>query len=124
MDRGWRTAMGFALVFAVVGVIVYLGIAGRTGWWPQTADCAVIDSRVVSYVTGSSRHPLILWRGEYRIQYAVNGRQYFTWADAGWTDSDKNFVAGKVNDLTIDCPVRLQYNPENPGESVTHLKRR
>ena len=117
------TSLGMVIVLGMIGIFVYLGVAGRTGRWPEAQECTVIGSRVVRDVI-DGRRPLILWHGEYRVQYEVNGKRYSTWANAGWTDADRSFVQNKVDDLKIDCPVRVQYNPKNPAESVTHPMRR
>ena len=120
----WHTLFGFAAVFAVIAVLVYLAIAGRTDAWPES-DCTVVGSRVVvaDVERGTMRDPTVVYRGEYRIQYAVNGKQYFTWADAGWANTDRNTVKRNVENVTVNCPVRVRYNPKNPAENVTHALR-
>jgi hypothetical protein len=109
---------------AIIGLLIYLAIAGKTDSWPAVATCTVEGSRVVRDVVGSNRRPLILYHGEYHIGYKVNGQQYYTWATAGWMDSEEAYVMDKVRDLDIPCPVRVQYNPRNPAECITHLLRK
>ncbi len=118
-----RIVLGCSAV-AIIGLLAYLAVAGKTDGWPEAATCTVEGSRVVRQVVGSNRRPLIVFQGEYHIGYKVNGQQYYTWAPARWMDSEEAYVMEKVRDLDIPCPVRVQYNPRNPAESITHLLRK
>ena len=123
--RVLQKVVGLAAVLGGIGGLVYLSIAGRTGRWPEARDCTVVGSRVVQDVIGTGGpHAFVVWWGEYRVQYEVNGKQYFTWASAGLLDSDRNWVESRIDDYRIDCPVRVQYNPKDPAQSVTHPVRR
>ncbi len=68
------------------------------------------------------RQPVILYRGEYRLRYTVNGQQYFTWADAGWINESKELAEEKIMALPPSCMFRVQYNPRHPAEAVARLR--
>ena len=118
-----RTAAGFVCLGVVISALIYAGNAGSTEWWPEARSCSVVGSRVVvAGVTGDSvKDPVVIYRGEYHIRYVAKGKAYFLWAESEFIDSDKMYVEERLKDLSIDCPVRVQYNPHNPAESVTHL---
>jgi hypothetical protein len=121
-----RTIAGLASVVAVVAGLIYLGYAGRTDRWPEAQQCTIVAKRTVHTIIGDSanfRHPIVAWQGEYRIDYVVNGKDYFAWASAGLLDPDRSFVENKMADLETECPLSVQYNPANPAQSVTHLRR-
>jgi hypothetical protein len=68
------------------------------------------------------KQPVILYRGEYRLRYIVNGQEYFTWAEARWLVESKELAAEKVGELPPSGMFRLQYNPRNPAEAVASLR--
>jgi hypothetical protein len=68
------------------------------------------------------RQPVILYRGEYRLRYIVNGQQYFTRADAGWINGSKELAAEEIGEPPSVCMFRVQYNPRNPAEAVARLR--
>jgi|SRR5581483_4581892 len=116
-----RTFIIASLVAVIVG-LVYLGIAGKTDSWPK-AQCRVVSSRVVREAAQrpSGRSPLVLlYTGQFELQYIVGGRSYYVWANAGWSDKDERFVQKKIEDLPEQCPYYVQYNPRNPVESFVH----
>jgi hypothetical protein len=107
----------------VISALVYAGHAGSTDRWPEARSCTVVGSRVVvAGVAGDSvKDPVVIYRGEYHIRYLAKGKAYFVWAESEFIDSDKTYVAGRLNDLPTNCPVRVQYNPLHPAEAVTHV---
>jgi hypothetical protein len=114
------------LAAAIAATCIYMAYrvyASRTNSWPETRECTVIGSRVVNSVLDFPRRPLVLWHGEYHVQYSVNRKEYFLWATAGVMDSEKTFVKEKISDLPADCPYRVQYNPRDPAESVAYRER-
>lgn len=104
--------LGLLFVLALV-CVAYLVYAGRAGSWWVASQCKVVESRVVP-AAGNS------YRGEYRVEFTVNGKAYSTWADSGVTGRDKSAVEAKVSNLNIACPVRIRYNPNKPEENVTY----
>ena len=108
-----------AVVFAVF-YLTYLGLAGRSSTWQHTA-CTVVGSRIVRNDARLQYNtPVIMYKGEYQLRYMVNGQQYFTWANAGWSDKDRQFIEGKMLALPQQCPYDVQFNPHNPAEAVAH----
>lgn len=59
-----------------------------------------------------------MYRGQFELRYTVNERDYFIWADAGWLDTDKQFVRQKLDPLPKSCDFVVRYNPRSPEESV------
>jgi len=59
-----------------------------------------------------------MYRGEYELRYTVNGREYYVWANSGWSDVDKQFVQAKVDYLPQQCDFRVRYNPLRPAEAI------
>lgn len=108
-----------ALTFAAASVVLvsYLVYSGRADSWPR-ADCTVIGSRVIRYDAADSWRDIAMYRGQFKIRYEVDGREYYTWADAGWLDKDKDFVEQRVAALPKHCDFTVRYDPKNPRESV------
>jgi hypothetical protein len=105
-----------SLLFALAVVsFAYLVYAGRAGSWWIAPQCKVVESRVIPSQSNSA-----IYRGEYRVEFEVNGKTYSTWADSGVTGRDKSAVEAKVSNLNIACPVRVRYNPNKPEENVTY----
>jgi hypothetical protein len=64
---------------------------------------------------------VVLYRGEYRIQYTVRGERYLVWTDSGLTSPDKHSVEEQIKKLPVDCPVRVKYNRLNPAQNVSYV---
>lgn len=119
-----RTIAGWTCTIGIVAGLVYLSYSTRTGSWPEARQCTIVAKRTVHTIIGdsaNSRHPIVAWQGEYRIDYVVNGKNYFAWVSAGLMDPERNFVEDKMADLDTECPLTVHYNPANPAQSVTHL---
>jgi hypothetical protein len=112
--------MAGVLAFAL---LVYWGFSARAGWW-RDVPYTVVGSRVAPdrVVRGTMKQPVILYRGEYRLRYIVNGQEYFTWADAGWINESKELALEKVEEVPPSGMFRVQYNPRNPTEAVARLR--
>src|SRR5579862_697308 len=85
--------LSLLFVLAVIS-FAYLVYAGRAGSWWIAPQCKVVESRVVPTSGNSS-----VYRGEYRVEFEVNGKTYSTWADSGVSGRDKSAVEAKVNNL-------------------------
>jgi len=109
--------VGLTFAAAILGLVSYLVYAGRTDSWPK-AGCTISGSRVIRYDASDSWRDIIMYRGQFQLQYEVDGRNYYTWADAGWLDKDKDFVQQKVASLPERCDFSVRYNPKNPSEAV------
>jgi hypothetical protein len=59
-----------------------------------------------------------MYRGEYELEYTVDGKNYFIWTDAGWLDQNKEFVQEKVEVLPKRCEFAVRYNPIAPSEAT------
>lgn len=107
-------------IVIVTGGLIYLVIAGNTHSWPK-AQCKVVGSRVVrSDFVRLSRSAVISYRGQFHLQYVVGGRDYYVWADSGWSGKDKKFVEDMIGNLPEQCLYYVQYNPHNPAKSFAH----
>lgn len=105
-----------------MALLVYLGVSGRTGSWPETA-CTISDSRVVrvEMPTRLYLQPILAYEGEYQLRYRVAGRDYFMRVKSGWIDANRDFVESKVSSYDPNdpsqCIYRVHYNPANPKEA-------
>jgi hypothetical protein len=79
-------------------------------------------SRVVRADVADSFRAIVMYRGEYQLRYVVGGREYYVWANSGWSDVDKQFVEAKVNSLAGSCDFRVRYNPSRPSEAIASRK--
>ncbi len=64
-----------------------------------------------------------MYRGQYQLEYEVNGNYFYVWGDANVMDTEKNFVERKIQNLPEDCNFKVQYNPRNPKEALATLLR-
>jgi hypothetical protein len=121
-SNGFRlaVAVAVALVLAAVGG-AYLIHVGDTDSWPQT-DCTVAGTRVVRSDVADSFRAIVMYRGEYRLRYVVEGQDYYVWANAGWSDPDRQFVQDKVDARTDRCDFRVRYNPTHPADAIAVQK--
>jgi hypothetical protein len=111
------------VVIGLFGVAIYLVHHGNIDSW-QEADCAVIGNRVIrDYVGAAHASVLVLYKAQYQLRYTVGGRDFYIWADAGVSDTDKRFVEGKVDYLPEHCNYRVRYNPIHPDEAIAIWKR-
>jgi len=118
----WKT--NFALSLVLAGTIL-LVVAGAWKWmnrqpkyysgWPKTHKCSIIGARAVRE-TVSPRGPYI-YRGEYRLEYVVNGRRYSVYASSPYLDEEEAFVLQKLKDLPTACEYSIYYNPSDPTQA-------
>ena len=120
-SKYFKGATATVLVSAVVGLAAYLIHSGNTDSWPET-DCAVAGTRVVRSDVADSSRVIVMYQGEYQLRYVVKGRDYYLWANSGWSDVDKQFVLDKVDARTDRCDFSVRYNPEHPSEAVAVRK--
>src|SRR4051812_403635 len=97
-DRRLKWGIVILLVSTAIGSTVYLIHAGNTDSWPETS-CTVAGDRVVRENVADSFRAIVMYRGEYRLRYVVGEREYFLWANSGWSDVDRQFVQDKVDSL-------------------------
>ena len=119
--RSFTWATTVVLVLAGVGVGAYLIHIGNTDSWPET-DCTVAGARVVRSDVADSARAIVMYRGEYRLHYVVGGRDYYIWANSGWSDVDRQFVQDKVDPRTDRCDFRVRYNPTRPSDAIAVKK--
>jgi hypothetical protein len=50
-----------------------------------------------------------MYMGEYQLRYVVGGREYYVWANFGWSDVDKQFVEAKVESMTGSYDFRVRF---------------
>jgi len=120
-SKHFRLAVAVVLVLTAVGLGAYLIHVGDTDSWPQT-DCTVAGTRVVRSDVADSGRAIVMYRGEYRLRYVVEGQDYYVWANAGWSDPDKQFVQDKVDARTDRCDFRVRYNPTHPADAIAVQK--
>lgn len=110
--------IALVIMICAFGTLAYFVHLGNSDSWPET-DCAVVGNRVVRddvrYANGSG---FVMYKGQYQLRYSVSGRDYFVWANAGWSDPEKQFVQNKVDYLPEHCDFRVRYNPLHPGVAV------
>jgi hypothetical protein len=116
-NRYWKWGIAIVLVSAALGSAVYLIHAGNTDSWPETS-CTVAGNRVVRENVADSFRAIVMYRGEYRLRYAVGGHEYDVWANSGWSDVDQQFVQDKVDSQSDRCDFRVRYNPNRPSDAV------
>lgn len=112
------SVMGFAALYYVVLVATpYMSERRRRieQGWPQTRGIP-IGTRVVQEAA-TRKFPYRAYVGECSVTYSVAGKQYTIWTGAGYTDSDRVALAGKMT----ECPIThfvVRYNPKDPSEAV------
>ena len=124
--RAQRHLRRFMLAIVLAGVIglgIYLALAGRTASWPSV-PCSVVNSRVVrADVPVAGFRVVIVYKGQFQLRYVVADREYFIWTDTAWVDNDPAFIEGKVASHREDqCEYLIRYNPKNPAEAVATLQ--
>lgn len=113
----WWIFVSLLCVVFVAGT--YIVRLGSTDDWPET-NCVFAGSRVVRDVVPPApvrSHVIVLYRGEYRLRYTVEDRDYFVWASSGWADPDQRFVEAKMDYTPEHCNFRIRYNPAHPSEA-------
>ena len=111
-----KGTIGFAIVLLVLGGFAYLDVF-RIDSWPA-APYKIVSHRVVPQL--AHPHPsIIVWKGEYQLQYEVNGRQYSIWADAADWNEDPVIVESSISHR--QQRYTLRYNPANPSEAVARM---
>jgi hypothetical protein len=116
----WSVA---TVLFGVVGVVFYFALAGRTDFWP-VSPCTVVNHRVIrADVPVAGYRVVILYRGQFQLQYFVNDKPYLVWANTTWVDSDPDFLNQKLDAQPESrCEYSVRYNPRNPAEAVAVWK--
>lgn len=114
-NRKWAIAL--ALIACGIALCSYVLHVGNTDSWPETT-CTVDSSRVMRENVADSFRNTTLYRGQYRLRYSVGGREYYVWANAGWSDANRQFVQDRVGALPDQCNFRVRYNPVNPAEAI------
>ena len=112
-----RWSIAVVVLLAAVGLGALLIHIGNTDSWPET-NCTVAGTRVVRADVADSGRAIVMYRGQYQLDYSVNGQDYSVWADSGWSDVDRQFVQDKVDARTEHCDFRVRYNPNHPSEAV------
>lgn len=122
-QRHLRRSILLAMLAGVIGLVIYLAVTGRTGFWPA-APCSIVNRRVVraDVPLGGYRSVVILYRGQFQLRYVVGDREYFIWADTSWVDDDPAFIESKLDSYSESrCEYHVRYNPRNPAEAVATL---
>jgi hypothetical protein len=65
-----------------------------------------------------------LYKGEYQLRYAVNGREFSIWADAVDWNEDRAFVERSISAPPQQCPYAVRYNAAQPSDAVASVKLR
>lgn len=120
-DKNWKLGIIIVLLSGALALGTYLVRVGSTNSWPVT-DCTVDGSRVVPVDVADSFRAIVMYKGEYHLRYVVDGREYYVWANSGWSDPDERFVRAKVESRVARCDFRVQYNPDRPSESTAVRK--
>ena len=108
---------------AVIAILVYLGYKGRTGYWPHVS-CSFVGSRAVQDIEAAGQFgaPVVMYQGQYDVQYTVEGRNYRAWVNAPWLDLNKQFVQDRVNTLPDNDKCDVRYDPRHPANGIAHVK--
>jgi hypothetical protein len=64
---------------------------------------------------------MVLYKGEYALQYQVNGRLYVIWANAGYMDKDASLVEAKVFFSPCAVSIYRPLQPQTPRRSSGSL---
>jgi len=116
-NRHLKWGIAIVLLSTALGSAVYLIHSGNTDAWPETS-CTVAGTRVVRADIADSFRTIVMYRGEYRLRYTVGGREYYVWANSGWSDVDKQFVQDKVDSRVDHCDFLIRYNPTRPPDAI------
>jgi hypothetical protein len=116
-----RQLLSTVLAASAIGLLVMSTCGprkGKTSW--REVPCQVISSRVVraDKTIGNYATPTVGFRGDYGVNYIIEGRRSFSWEFAGWWDTSEEFVRNKVTVLPETCPFSVRYNPEKPDAVV------
>jgi hypothetical protein len=119
-----KKAIGIAALLTILGAVAYLNNrGGQTNSWIASwseAPCQIISSRIVARTV--SIPPIsALYKGEYQLRYAVNGREFSIWADAVDWNEDRAFVERSISAPPPQCPYAVRYNRANPSEAVARM---
>ncbi len=126
-STSWKTSFAVSVVLAVVILLV-----GSSTWkcmkrqpkyysgWPETRECRIVGARAVRE-TVSPRGPYF-YRGEYQLEYFVNGSRYTVQAPSPFIDTDEVVVLQGLKELPNTCEYLIHYNPKNPRQA--HAEKR
>jgi hypothetical protein len=120
-NRFWRLGAALLFLLSLTGAAFHIIRSLSTQAWP-TVNCVVRASRVTSsQLENTGRGIVFMYRGQYQLEYEVNGNYFYVWGDANVMDPDKSFVEGKIQNLPEHCNFKVQYNPRNPKEALATL---
>lgn len=120
----------WARVVVIVAAIGTMGAGGAIAYqhtryehsrskWPEVSG-APTGTRVVQEPANRS-FSLPMYRGECRVKYLAQGKEYTIWAASGFLSSDAKFIADRME----ECPTSnflVHYNPENPQDAVAERR--
>jgi hypothetical protein len=67
---------------------------------------------------GFSPRVVVVYRGEYRLRYKIDEREYYVWAKSHWADVDRQFIQDKVDYPPAKCDFSIRYNPRDPSDAL------
>ena len=117
-SRDMKGSIGFATVLLFLGTFAYLDVSGRTDSWPE-APCKITSSRDVPQIF-YGRLEIVRWKGEYQLQYEVNGQEHSIWADAVDWNEDRIFVESSMSDHH-QRSYTVRFNPANASEAIARM---
>ena len=121
----WTIDVRATVLFAIAVVLAVALIALLHGsqkhlQWSQ-AQGSIVDTRIVAdRAIQTTSGGKLAWKTEYKVDYAVGGRDYAVWADSGIRGEDEDGVRLRVPKLHSFC--RVQYDPESPTVSVADCR--
>src|SRR5438128_1709899 len=117
----------FALVALVVAGVALLRFAftvdpsripgGVPSSWPTTEGVTSSVRVVHSESRGVADTPLILFVGQYGVNYRVSEKEHWIWMDTGFFDPNEDWTWRKVRSLRLGDKYTVRYNPSNPSEA-------
>lgn len=86
---------------------------GISDAWPS-ANCEIVDARVMQDELQGIRGVTITYTGEYKLRYAVAGKEYELWHDTGLEASSRNELSLKLQIMRSRTQYSVRYDPSNP----------
>jgi hypothetical protein len=103
------------LVIAVVLVAALLALQHREPMHPKWSQVhgTIQDTRIVAdHALQTKWGGQLTWKAEYKVFYAVAGREDVVWADSGIRGEDEAGVRLLLPNSRPSC--RVQYDPQSP----------